>query len=265
MRYWHLTFSTRQRMPLVADEAGRRRLVWAVARAARGRVLLFCIVDDHVHVVVACPADRIGDVCRGFWRALSAAVAEELDPAHRRPVESRAHLIRLVRYLLTQTSRHGLQAHPALYSGSCFLDLVGARQLGPFRPRILEALPRVRREELCAIVGLPSDAIVPAVTERVRRAGATRIAQAAASAAAAIPTLRGRTVPLMQARHAAAHLGCRAGISTNDLAWALGVTPRGVRHMLARPAHADLVRAVSVRLSLEDAVDAGAVLLRGAS
>ena len=52
MDLWHLTFSTRGRQALFASDAGVLEGVRALGRGASGRIVLFSIVDDHVHVVV---------------------------------------------------------------------------------------------------------------------------------------------------------------------------------------------------------------------
>ena len=60
---------------------------------------------------------------------LQPLAAAPMAPAHVSPVNDRGHLASLVRYVLDQTTHHELQnvAHPALWRGSSFADIVGAR------------------------------------------------------------------------------------------------------------------------------------------
>jgi hypothetical protein len=44
-----------------------------------------------------------------------------------------------VTYLLKQPVKHGLDVHPALWTGSCFLDLIGARLIPGFSTAPLRA------------------------------------------------------------------------------------------------------------------------------
>lgn len=108
--------------------------------------MLFCIVDDHLHVVLLCEAQQAGVLSRELLLALRPLTGPNLAPAFVRPVEGRGHLEWLVRYVLEQPTKHGLPGHPALWPGSCFPDLVGARRLPglSLRLRLSEALPRFR-------------------------------------------------------------------------------------------------------------------------
>jgi len=54
MKYWHLTFSSDGRHPLFPSECLRRAALWAIARVKKCEILLFCIVDDHLHLVIRC-------------------------------------------------------------------------------------------------------------------------------------------------------------------------------------------------------------------
>lgn len=110
------------------------------------------------------------------------------------------------------------------------------------RPRIWEA------------VGLPKRGVEPATDAQLRAAGAVRIASAAAAAACADPELRGNATPECEARWAAAQLAKAAGIPNREIAWALGITTRGVRRACRAKVRPTLIRATRLRLAIEEAV-----------
>lgn len=154
MQPWHLTFVTRGRRTLFSDPDALTRAVRVLARVGEGRVLTFCIVDDHAHVVLnAASRPSAGYAGSGLSRALMAAGAPQLEPTHVREVDGRAHLESLVAYLARQPAKHGLPEHPATYVGSAAVDLLGARRLPGFDARLLgAALPRIDVAALVARV-----------------------------------------------------------------------------------------------------------------
>ena len=252
MDLWHLTFASDGRLPLFDGERPRRAAVQAIARVADpDTVALYCLVDDHLHLVAGCPRPRAGQLARGWLRALRAASSTTVEPARIRPVETRSHLRWLLRYVLTQAPHHGLPEHPALWSGSCFQDLVGARHIDGFRLCAARVLPRLRLREVLGIVGLPPAPIEPATDDEVRAAGAARLASAGAAALCVDPELAGRPAPVVQARRAIVQLGARARIPTSELAWALRVSQRTAQRLASPAVPDDALRAIAVRLHLE--------------
>jgi hypothetical protein len=250
MALWHLTLASDGRLPLFPSEAERRHGLLALARVALHELVLFCIVDDHLHAVLTAALERIGHLRSALSRALG------LSGSSVKQVESRSHMQWLVRYLVTQPAHHKQCDHPALWTGSCFQDLVGARVLGGLRLRIADALPRLRLEELCEMAGLGWRVPAPVDDHAVRAAGAPRLALAAAAAVCAPPGLAGHTAPENRARTLVAVLGSRAGIGVGDLAWATQLTPNGLRRHLWREIDERESRAVRMRLALEAAVEA---------
>lgn len=251
VQVWHITVSSANRMPLFAHEGQRRACVRRLVVVIEGRLVLFSFADEHGHIVVTCVVGEVGRIKRTIGRALPSLVAAPLGQLHVRPVENRAHLRRLVPYSLGQTTHHQLPEEPALFSGSCFQDLVGARVIGP-PLRIWDLLPRMCREDVASQLGLTASSIAPASDAVVRAAGAVRVVSAAAAATAAPPDMKGRADPVVAARLAALAVGDAAGISRAEMAWALEVTARGLRKIAERPADPATIRAVRVRLALED-------------
>ena len=255
MRWWHLTFSSPRRANVFGNETTRRSAVRAIVRVSGEALLLFCVVDDHVHVVVVCREAKVPNLRRALAIALSSLSGERL-VSHVQPVESRAHLVRLVTYLLRQPGHHGLAGHLATYSGSCFQDLIGARQIDGFSLHIARELPRMRLQPVYSAVGLPERPLVPADDEAIRRVGASRLVDASFAALAADPSRRGRAAPCALARRLAAHVSSVAGIARADLAWALELTPQRVGQLVAAPRPSEsLVRAVRLQVALHQVVN----------
>lgn len=248
---FHLTFSTRGRNPMVQDEAARRRVVRTIGRLAGSETVLFHLVDEHLHLVAMGSRRRTEWLAHGLLRALRTVAAAHVEPAYIQTVSTRAHMQRLVPYLLRQTTHHGLPAHPALWSGSCFADLVGARVIPGLRLRLGDALPRITLRQVYQDAGIQRAPGAPLSMEGVRRAGADHLVQAAAAAMAAPPALRGNERCVVVTRRVVAHLASEAGVRPSDAAWALGITPRALRRLRARALDPALPLAVRRYLSLE--------------
>lgn len=264
MKLVHLTFTSVGRLPLAPSEPARRRVLHVLGRAAAGVVVLFALVDDHLHLAVYCDEARLGHLCRSLVLGLRAALEVEVNVAHRSPIRDRAHLETLVRYFLTQPAHHGLAEHPALTTGSCFPELVGARIVPGLTLGLAEVLPRYRLRAAYPHVGLRDGPLVLVAAEDVRKAGAARIAAAAAAAAGRGPVLDGHTPQDAEARAAAVHLAHASEVDLADLAHALAITPRAVRRIVTeRPAPEPLVRATRMRLALEDAAIAASLAAAG--
>lgn len=254
MNCWHFTWSTVGRQPLAPTEAGRRQLVRTLARVAGGTAALFNVVDDHVHLVLLCDDGRRGIVSSALTRALRSAAAAELDPPHIRAVADRGHMDWLAdAYILRQSLKHGVGGHPALWSGSCFADLAGARVL-PGEPLcIAQALPRWRVQRAYAAVGLPPILLNPADDVRLRAVGAHRLTAASAAALAADPALAGIGALEVLGRRATARLAAAAGVPNSEVADALRVHPVAAARLRERPVEPAVLRAIRARVALEDA------------
>jgi len=223
-----------------------------LARLVGDVLVLFCIVDDHMHVVVCAEEHRLRQTGRSLLLATQSLASTELQRPHVTNVEGRRHLERLVDYLLAQTDRHGLSEPGALWSGSCFQDLVGARSLPNMKLRVGELLPRFRLHQAHAAVGLASTS--PTLDDAaIRRLGAGRILDAAASVHAAGPELDDRSTPSLLARVTAAHLAKLTAVANSEISWALGLSPRSVRRLLAQDVPTEALGATRVRLELEEA------------
>lgn len=250
----HLSLSVVGRLALARDERERRVLVRTFVRASQGRFLAFGLVDDHAHAGLVGPRPRF--LARDVRRAL-AAVRPDLviEAPYLKHVDTRRYLRWLVTYLLNQSVKHGLDVHPALWTGSCFPDLVGARLLPGFSTAPLRAaLPRLRVQNLLEDVGLDPLPLQPVDDDALLGAGAARLAEVAASVHGVGPGLVGRTGPVVKARTLAAVLGVRLGFSRVQLTPFLCASPQAIGRLATRPADPKSERALRLRFALEERV-----------
>jgi REP element-mobilizing transposase RayT len=263
MRRWQIRLSTDGRHPMFPSEQALREAVRSVAFTAGREIVLFCIVDDHLHVVLFCERQVVTWRARSLCRVVRGRSPALISPSYISPVRSRQHMENLVGYLLNQTAHHGLPGHPALWTGSCFADLVGARVLPGLDLQIARALPRLQLQKICAAVGLNEGDVQPLELDAVRALGVSRI-QAAASAVLAVgpepkPRARGRFL----VRSITAQLGRDCGTTREETGWVLDCTRRHVLRLEEAPIGEGLLRATRTRLALEEAVARSAVTQRG--
>jgi hypothetical protein len=246
----HHVFSASGKLPPFNTE---RRVLLAVRNLLRlggDAVALFCVVPSHVHVLL--DAEQPGLVAGSLLRSFRAAGAESFTPAHCTPVENKGHLLWLARdYLVTQPERHDLPGHPALWPGSCFLDLVGARRVPGFTLALLRILPSYKVRTAHDALHLPHEPLRPCSLPALRDAGPHRI-MAAAGAAVALPMPLGRGRLETQARQTAAALCDQAEFSTRSIAQALGVQVASARRLVRKGAPPRLCQAVRKRIQLEN-------------
>jgi len=254
MSIWHITIAVTDRHPWFGDQAGLLGAVRALVCAVGKWALMFCIVDEHIHLVMMCDRERAGRIAQATALAVRPFVGDSgLEPARIRTVNGNNHLDNLVAYVVRQPAKHGVNGHPALWGGSCFLDLVGARVIDGFDPkRIAVAYPRYRVGRLSDEVGLTSASVAPVGLDAVHRLGLARLIEATA-AAHAVPDLSSRTRQVTEVRAAAAHLGLEAGSRATDVAAALGVHRAQIGRW-TRHRREDIALATRVRLALEEAV-----------
>ena len=254
MRPWHLTTSSTTRHAIFPDEASRREAVLTVARVCHDELVLFCVVDDHVHVVVLCDRSRCGLLSRGLKLALGAIAAVPLTPVHISPVHGRNHMVEIHRYVLQQPAHHDLRCHPALWSGSCFLDLEGARYIPGLRLRLEDVLPRASIETSCSYVGLSGRSATELGADEVRAAGPRALTSAAAVACAAAPALQGRNAETARARRAACVLARWAGVPLREMSWALDIHPGSARKLAGSSVEPQALSSTLTYLALQQEV-----------
>jgi hypothetical protein len=252
MSLHHITLASHGRRTIAPTEDLVRAGVLRLSSQVGPHLLLFCLVDDHVHLVVE--HSRPGLLGRGLARSLAGLFkGVTFQSAHVVAVESRAHLERLCLYVVRQPSKHGLPGPPALWSGSCFLDLAGLRLLPRYDPRLLsQALPRMRLRRLLPEVGLPPHPLHLATPVDLRRAGPARLGAVAAAVLAAQTNLESRRPSAVDARALAVQASLKAGFPPAAATRALGVPPRSARRLAHRALHPEAMACLRRRLQLED-------------
>jgi hypothetical protein len=253
MALWQIRWSSAGRATLFPSEVARRKSVRALARVGGSGLILFCIVDDHIHVVLQAEEKPITRA-RGLWLALRNESCVALGDCWMETVQGRSHLVNIVRYYMQQSCHHGIAVHPALWTGSCFQDLVGARRLPGFGCGLLEYLPRLSPAELNSAAGLGDCRLAPATNESIREAGAFRLASTAAEALAVGPELNGRKADVVAARASVCHLAEEARIARQDVVEALGIPLRTCQRLVHFPVPDKLLTTVRLRMTLEDVV-----------
>jgi REP element-mobilizing transposase RayT len=254
MGLWHLTLAARTRHTLFPDEELRLEALRRLIRICGEALVMFCIVDDHLHWVVLCDLRRRSTIARAVRRSVQALSGVETKPVHAEAINGRRHMETVRRYLLTQPSKHGLAKHPALWTGSAFPDLVGARWIPELKPRLFEVLPRSGVRDLCGDVGLPLERFDPATLTTLRELGPTTLVERAAAACGAPRALKGKSRSVATARRVACWLGREAEIPSKALARALEIHPGAARKVLAKPPPREAVEATLVRVTLEQQV-----------
>jgi hypothetical protein len=254
-RLWQLRLSSRYRLPLFPTDVSQRLAVRRLARVTPGRLVLFGLVHEHGHPVVFSSDEAIGILKRSVRVSLRRVAAQPVEEVWAEPVNGRSHMRSLLRYVLAQPARHGVTEHPALWSGSCFVDLVGARYLPELSLRLAEALPGVRLSELYEMVGLPPRPIAPASDELLAGLGARRLVEAVAAALALEPALRGKSPRAVAARTLVVQVGRRLGFGWAEIQRALPISRAALFRLAAAPApFSAMERAVRMRLGLEEQV-----------
>lgn len=254
MEFWQIRLSTDGRFPLFSDETARREALAVLVRHAGPWLLSFGLADDHMHTPLRCSRQRAGKVARALVVGLKPVTGQGFQPAYISAIKNRGHLVNAVEYGIIQPLKHGLAEHPALWSGSAFSDIVGARTLDGLQMRTAEVLPRYRRADAWKKAGLPLEGIPPLDIEGVRRIGLTALRRAAAFSAGAPPDLLIRSRAVVRARAAFVDLGRDAGFRVKDLASELSVGPEAIRRLGKRPVDQRLYQAVMLRAAIEDAL-----------
>ena len=254
MQPWHLTISSSGRFPLFPTEASRRQALSAMGRTIGHQLALYHLGDEHFHAALVGERPEIRRSRQALTQALTHLSDTPLEPSYCKQVRDRRHMLWLVEYLLTQPSHHGHPVDPALWTGSCFPDLVGARRIPGVRLQLNAVLPRFQLRSAYQHVGLSPVEIVPADRRLVWAAGAPRLIHAAAASLCVDPDLRGNGARVVEARVAAAHLARESRILTMDMAYLMGLTDGGARRLATRWIDRRTLDAVRRYIALESAV-----------
>lgn len=246
MDTWHLTIASRDRDHLWADERELLRLVQHLTQLGGPSLVAFCIVDDHLHSFHVGPRRRVGAVASG----MSQTIATATEPAFIKEVRGRSYRNWLLRYILTQVLKHRLPGPPALWSGSSFLDLVGARLLPGFdRTVVTHVLPRTRVDFIFQELGLTAEPILPG--DELCDTTVHELTMAAMATLGVNSAMSGKAAQLVAARRLAAWAARAHGLSATELARYLDLDPSSVRRLARSRPPASHVDALRTRLALE--------------
>lgn len=246
----HITIASVGRTTLFAGTADVRSAIRAIARTVGSDLLLFGVVDDHVHLPVLGTRAKAGRIAQSVSLALRPIARAPLAAAHIQPVESRHHLRTLVDYVLTQPIHHNLAVHAARWEGSCLPDLIGARLVPGLSLGAAVELPRLRQRELLAAVGLPPMPLLAPEFDQVRRTGMAHLL-AAVSRAFCLPRPLGATRQ-PEAQSAFVSVACQAGFPLRELQHHSGLSRTTVWRARRAKVSEAAMRAVLLQLALDD-------------
>lgn len=249
MKIYHITWATQGRQAAFPAEEVRRAVLRALASVGGRDIVLFALVDDHVHLVVITSPARLRRLQGALSKVLNNRSAAPFSPPFVKEVGTRSHMNALVGYCLNQFAHHGLADDPAIATGSCFPDLVGARRLPGLSLPISAALPRFRLRDAYEAVGL-GDELVIADDAELRRLGAARLAELVAETLGVGPGFVGNKAGVAEARRVASRLALDAGFRPRDIAEPLGITAIAAARLATRPVEDADLRAVRKRVTL---------------
>jgi len=219
------------------------------------KLIVFRIVDNHLHALVAVDRDDAAEFARRVEISiqLSLRPGVHFSPAHYTLVESQRHLRHAFDYILDQEPRHGLDLDP-LHDGSNLPDLLGMRTIGTFTAtNVRELLPRVTRADLTK--RLPS----PEVLDETQPLGFRELPYLADGAAAAfgLRRIQGLLPEALIARIAAVRVGLRFA-PVGLVARALGISPSTVRRLRRHEVSEVVIEAVEAQARARAAAGIGA-------
>lgn len=243
----HLILRLRDDRVLAPSVAARRLLARTVLRLGQDSGLLaFRAADTHLHAVALVEEAAGRQLARRIEIALVRGMGLPIGfaPARVLPVRDQPHLVNLFGYILGQARHHGLEPD-ALHEAGNLPDLLGMRLAGAYTvPRVREHLPRLRRGDLLRHLGLDTLPEQPLAWEGLADA---------AAAAVGLPSLDGRTEPIVAARRAAVH-AAREALSTEQTALRLGLSARAVTRMRSEVADPALILAIRRQLAVREAL-----------
>lgn len=225
---------------VLASTTARQRRAAAVIHleGARYGLLAFRLADTHAHALLLATRAEAGRFARYTSTRLRARLALDVpfDRARFKAIEDQGHLQSTFRYILRQEERHEIALDPR-HEASSAPDLLGMRLIAPgFTARVLEALPRLRIEDL-----------VPYLHLERTEPQLDRLSDAAA-ATLALPSLATRSPHAVAAR-AAAVQACPE-LSTAELAVLLETSRRSIVRLRHQPVPDVLIEAVRRQLTL---------------
>ncbi len=249
----HLMFRSDDDRVLAPSAGERRAMAQAVYRVSSGYPLL-CFGAAHNHLHVELLADRA--TAGRFAHALMCSLHWALDlpvefaPVRYKPIESQSHKRSTFHYALGQRRHHGVQSDPFL-DASSLPELLGMRLLPTGSVQLArEHLPRLRREDLLPLLGIP--ALAPANDELLKatvEAGRVDLLRDAAAGTLGLASLDSKQPPAVAANRALVHT--LEAVSPPRLVGSIVERSSArIRHMRAQARDPRLEQALRLQLSL---------------
>jgi hypothetical protein len=260
---WQITFDLRGRLPIARSPAEWDRATRTLLRVlARWALVAFCVVHDHLHVIVACDRAKAGraaqavEVALGWWRRSAGTPRRETwNPPRFTPVRDRRHLGDAARYVLANGSvETGMDILTWRWSNAW--EILGLR---PMRYSLASGFEATTPAFVAEVVAGRHDwrpePIEPCAAPSDSPVAIARIAAAVLGYGSG-PEAMDRTTR-RQWRELAIALGRHRGWTARDLASALGIRPRTADRIRREPAP-DALAAATRLLGLlgEAALDA---------
>lgn len=147
---------------LCPDAASRRGFARVVLAVGKDRGLIaFGAADTHGHILTIADRTVAGELAQAVEVALHRVLPSTARflPVDITPVTDQPHLVHCFRYVQRNAAHHGV-LDPLATEASSTHDLLGLRCISPWLgARVRSALPRTHRDELTALLGMPSLAL----------------------------------------------------------------------------------------------------------
>lgn len=250
-----LTAERERRFPLFTEEKHYLDALHRIGKMCQGNLVLFALIAEHLHLITRLARAAAGRLAQRVLLTLRPIVQTPLATSYIKEVDGPGHMYRSVRYELEQPKKHGMPGPVALWPGSCFPELTGARVIPGLELRIKEALPTFQVRRALRIVGIPGDEIRPAGRQQLRAAGAARLVAATASAFGIEPNLKGHRSCEIAARRALAHIAAKIEIPAPEVKFVTGLDEHTLWRLRQRAVSSVHIDAIRRRVALEDLVN----------
>lgn len=252
MNLYHLIYASIGRLPFFTSANGYHSAIRALAKVSKNRIVAFAVMDDHIHVVLFEDSGAERHRAKALLQALSPLTSVGIERAHIVPIESRIHMHRELMYMLRQPSHHKLKGHEALWRGSCFPDLVGARYVEGLQLQVEKALPRFNVGQILGAMGVQKKHIIPLENAEIKGVGLSRFIDCAIDALCAPSPLSGKSYQTIGARAAVCQLAHAAGFKPAEVADSLNISRQSFYSALKRTVASEAIQSIRVRLNLEN-------------
>jgi hypothetical protein len=249
---YHLCFRLLNDAVIAATQEQQRVVARVFLDQGRAAGLLaFSQADNHLHSENASDRAAAGRFAQAVELGLYWRLAPEVGfaPVYIKPILDARHLYATFRYVLRQPERHALGLDWPR-EASNLPDLLGLRDLGAYtRANVRRTLPRVHRDELLELLGVP---------ELEPRDGPLDRLVAATLAATALPSLGGRAPEVVGARRAAIEIAAGRVPAPTLASW-LEIGDRALRKLRTQAPDPELVLCIRRQLHLIEQRSAAAL------